>query len=247
MSELRTYRRRQDKYGYFTVGYFYFLKNLELYGSNLKEFEMYNKHFDLESVYSKFSKQYTMLHYFDLKEKTIEIKFLEKETNREVMSDTYTLSTSSYLIVRETINYDKDLRSVTLVNPVAKFGHVTMYSADRVSDKAPLVKIFRNKTDFLTNYDCVYTIIDSRNNDKYYQIEHDISGALIEYNNSSCPTINNESSCIEVDLLDGSAKYCTDVRSNRDAIQNITNIKYEKEIENDSKIISDIEDDFIGE
>lgn len=246
MSELRTYRRRQDKYGYFTVGYFYFLKNLELYGSNLREFEMYNKYFDLESVYSKYSKQYTMLHYFDLKEKTIEIKFLEKETNREVMSDTYTLSTSAYLIVRETINYDKDLRSVTLVNPVAKFGHVTMYSADKVSDKSSLVKIFRNKTDFLTNYDCVYTVLDGPNN-RYYQIEHDISDVLIEYNNASCPTISRESSTIEVDLLDGGAKYCTDVRSNRDAIQHISNIKQEKEIENNSIIISDTEDDFIGE
>lgn len=246
MSELRTYRRKQDKYGYFTVGYFYFLKNLELYSSNIREFKMYNQFFELENVYNKYSKKYTMLHYFDPKEKTIEIKFLEKQSNKEVMSDTYTLSTSSYLIVRETINYDKDLRCVTLVNPVAKFGHVTMYSADRVSDKSSLVKIFRNKTDFLTNYDCVYTVLDGVNNN-YYQIEHDISDALIDYNNSSYPTISKESSTIEVDLLDGCAKYCTDVRSNRDAIQKMSTIKQEKAIEEDMKSISNVEDDFIGE
>ena len=190
MAEVRTYRRREDKYGYLTLGYYQYIKSLDLYAKNIREFEMFRHCFGLDTIYRENSQKYNMLHYFDLKEKSLEIKFLDKESGREVMSDTYSLSPTTYLIMRETINYDADLKTTTLVNPATKYEHVTMYSADRVSDKSSLVKVFRNKTDFLTNYDCVYTISDSRDFGRYYQIESDISKQLLKYNNTTFPLID---------------------------------------------------------
>ena len=190
MAEVRTYRRREDKYGYLTLGYYQYIKSLDLYAKNIREFEMFRHCFGLDTIYRENSQKYNMLHYFDLKEKSLEIKFLDKESGREVMSDTYSLSPTTYLIMRETINYDADLKTTTLVNPATKYEHVTMYSADRVSDKSSLVKIFRNKTDFLTNFNCVYTISDSRDFGRYYQIESDISKQLLKYNNTTFPLID---------------------------------------------------------
>ena len=211
MAEVKTYRRREDKYGYLTLGYYQYIKSLNLYANNIREFEMFRHCFSLDNIYMENSQKYNMLHYFDLKEKSLEIKFLDKETGREVMADTYSLSTTTYLIVRETINYDADLKTTTMVNPANKYEHVTMYSADRVSDGSSLVKIFRNKTDFLTNFNCVYTISDSRNFDRYYQIESDISKQLLKYNNTTFPLIDVNSN----KLTNGELPR-EDFKSNRD-------------------------------
>ena len=211
MAENRTFRRRQDKYGYLTLGYYHFIKSLDLYSANIREFEMFRHCFDLENLYRENGQKYNMLHYFDLKEKSIEIKFLDKTTGEEVMADTYSLSPTTYLLVRETINYDADLKTTTLVNPAQKNEHVTMYSADRVSDGASLVKVFRNKTDFLSNYNCVYTISDSRNHDRYYQIESDISRQLLKYNNSTFPVIDVATNKLTIGELPRD-----DFKSNRD-------------------------------
>lgn len=214
MAELKTYRRRQDKYGYFTLGYFYYIKALDLYSANIREFEMFRSTFGLEDVYREYSQKYNMLHYFDLKEKTIEIKFLDKETSREVMSDTYSLSTSSYMIVRETVNYDADLKTTTIVNPATTYEHVAMYSADRVSDGTSIVKVFRNKTDFMSNYNCVYTISDNNHKGTYFQIESDISNQLLKYNNSEYPTINTSNNTLGYGRVVN-----IEYKSNRDIVQ----------------------------
>ena len=99
MAEVKTYRRREDKYGYLTLGYYQYIKSLDLYAKNIREFEMFRHCFGIDTIYREYSQKYNMLHYFDLKEKSLEIKFLDKETGREVIADIYSLSTSTYLIV----------------------------------------------------------------------------------------------------------------------------------------------------
>ena len=191
MSTLRTYRNRQDKYGYFTLGYFQFIKHLDLYSNHLKEFEMFKDGFSLEDTYAAYAQKYDMLHYFDLKEKVIEIKFLDKFSGEEVISDVYSLNPTGYMIVRETTNPSADLKTTTIVNPA--YGHVSMYSADKLSTNKPLIQIFRNKTDFLSNFSCIYTVTDYTRLGKHFQIESDISSQLLPYNNRTYPIVKTSS------------------------------------------------------
>lgn len=219
MSTLRTYRNRQDKYGYFTLGFYHYSKLLDLYSTNIKEFEMFKDCFSLDSTYISLSQKYNMLHYFDLKEKVVEIKFLDKESGKEVISDTYSLNPTSYMIVRETCNFEADLKTTTVVNPA--YGHVSMYSADKLSTNKPLIQIFRNKTDFLTNWNCVYTVTDYTRMGKHFQIESDISSTLLKYNNQSHPVVKASNLKSTNDVVD-----VQDFKSNKNTMTSgVTAIK----------------------
>ncbi len=190
MSELKNYRRKKDLYNYFTIGHYHFLKNVSMYAGNIREFKMYENYFNLSSCYQKYAKKYLMLHYIDPKEKTIEVKFLDRKTKQEVFYDSYSLSPTSYLMMRETRNYLNGLYTRTMVNPSNKYGHVTMYFAQQLVDKKMVerVNIFRNKTDFASNFNCVYIIKDNAKSKEYLQIEKDISSILLAYNNTTYPT-----------------------------------------------------------
>lgn len=218
MSENLTYRGRKDPYGYFTNGYYAFRKQLDLYSLNLKEFDMYKRFFQLETCYNKLSKDSQMLFYFDLKEKTIEIKFLENKTNKELYSDTYSLNPSRYQIVRRTVNHKDNIETMTMVNPSARCGHVSMYSAGVVGKDDSYIKIFRNKTDFMTNYDCVYTINDPTQGGKYLQVEKDLTPVLLPYANDKYPT---SASCGAKPRPKGVKSGIKNFKSNKDTLAEI--------------------------
>lgn len=226
MADYKSYRRKKVSNNYLSNGFKSFVWDLKKYSTIIPEFEMYKDMFNLVSTYRKLSKDYSIISYFDLKDKTIDIKVLDKETKKAVFFDTYSLTQTSYLIMRETRNYKNGLYTKTVANPVKKYHHASLYMA-KVYNKATKklenkVVIIRNKSDFMNNFDCYYVVKDEFTNGEYKQIEGNISSMLLAYNNQTYPTSTELNSIFRKESERDIFKY----KSNRDMFYNNKTARY---------------------
>ena len=226
MADYRSYRRKKLSNNYLVAGYGTFAFYLKRFSSVIVEFEMYEEMFNMLKTYKNMSKNYSIISYFDLKDKTIDVKILEKDSKKTVYFDTYSLTQTSYLIMRETRNYKNGLYTKTVANPVKKYHHASFYLAKKYNRATKLLEnkvvIIRNKTDFLNNFDCYYVVKDENTNGKYMQIESNISSQLLDYNNQTILSSTSFGAVLKTESEKGVVFY----KSNRDKFYNDKTMKY---------------------